>query len=110
MDVPDDETLNHLNISEEEDESTIEDISDADEDMHSDTEIEDSDSSSFDEDTYSSERTDDDLSTFYMILAFYLRHNLTWIALQHLLKLINKIKPGAAKLDPVRIQFIIGKF
>lgn len=31
-----------------------------------------------------------------LILAFYLRHNLTWIALEHLLQLINEIKPGAA--------------
>ena len=31
-----------------------------------------------------------------MILAFYLRHNLTWTALEHLLQLINSISPGAA--------------
>jgi Transposase family tnp2 len=31
-----------------------------------------------------------------MILAFYLRHNLTWVALEHLLKLVNAVKPGAA--------------
>lgn len=31
-----------------------------------------------------------------MILAFFLRHNLTWVALEHLLQLINEISPGAA--------------
>ena len=77
-------------------------LDDADESHYEDNSSEsDIDGSeSFDEQTYyystTSDKSYDVRSAVFMIFAFYLRHNLTWVALEHLLKLINRIKPGAA--------------
>lgn len=63
----------------------------------SDESVDDSDRSFFSEndDCESSGGVDKTPSAVLMILAFFLRHNLTWVALEHLLQLINGISPGA---------------